>query len=259
MAVEPYSALALGYDFVMRHVDYEMWAEYVYDLLCRHGTDVEHVLELGGGTGSLAVRLQPLGGYHYTLTDGSEAMVRRARQKIASSGRPIHCAQADFTEATLEDTGCSTPADAVVLVYDGLNYLLEEERVAALFRTVHRLLRPRGIAVIDQSTPANSSLDDECFADEGATDAFSYVRESTYDPATRLHETTFDLSVGGRHVRERHIQRAYSLSEIQDLLDASPLTILAAYDDFSTDPAHQRSTRIHWVLRRESEENASGA
>ncbi len=259
MAVEPYSALALGYDFVMRHVDYEMWAEYVHELLCRHGTGVKHVLELGGGTGSLAVRLQPLGEYRYTLTDGSQAMLRRARQKIAVLGRPIRCAHANFTEATLDDIGCSTSADAVVLVYDGLNYLLEEERVAALFRRVSRLLRPGGIAVVDQSTPANSTMDDECFADEGATDAFSYVRESSYDPATRLHETTFDLSVGGRHVRERHIQRAYSLSEMQALLEASPLTVLASYDDFSTAPADEQSTRIHWVLRRDSDENPSGA
>lgn len=250
MAAEPYTALAMGYDFVMRHVDYDMWAEYVHSLLCRHGTSVEHVVELGGGTGSLAVRLQPLGDYAYTLTDGSDAMLRRARQKVDTTGLPIHCAQADFTTATLEDIGGSTPADAVVLVYDGLNYLLEEARVASLFRCVHRLLRPGGIAVIDQSTPANSEAHDECFAAEGATDAFSYVRESNYDPETRRHETTFELTVGPRHVREHHVQRAYTPTEIRSLLDASPLTVVTAYDDFSTAPAHAQSTRVHWVLRR---------
>lgn len=259
MAVEPYSALALGYDFVMRHVDYDLWAEYVHDLLSHHGTEIDHLVELGGGTGSLALRLQPLGEYRYTLTDGSEAMLRRARQKIATAGQPIRCVQADFTDVTLDDIGCSAPADAVVLVYDGLNYLLEEHRVAALFRCVYRLLRPGGIAVIDQSTPANSEADEGCFADEGATDAFSYVRESTYDPNTRRHETTFDLSIGGRHVRERHVQRAYSLSEIRALLSASPLSVLAAYDEFSMASAQARSTRVHWVLRRKPGESSSVA
>lgn len=250
MAADPYTALAVGYDFVMRHVDYDEWAAYVHELLDRHGSDVERVIELGGGTGALALCLQPLGAYTYVLTDGSAAMLRRARNKIETSGRPIRCAQADFTNATLDDLGGVAPADAVVLVYDGLNYLLSEDQVAALFRTVHRLLRPGGIAVIDHSTPSNSEDREEAFVDEGATDAFSYVRKSQYDASSRRHETTFEMTVRGRHVRERHVQCPYSLDTIRGLLRSSALEVVAAYDGRTTSPAHDQSSRVHWVLRR---------
>ena len=248
MVAEPYSVLATGYDLVMDHVDYDAWAAYLFDLLRRHGTDVETVVELGGGTGSLARRLQPLGDYRYLLTDGSAAMLARARAKLDAS--PIDCVQADFTDITLDDLGRAEPVDAVILVYDGLNYLLKEDEVADLLRCVHDLLRPDGVAVIDQSTPANSTERNDDFVDEGARGDFAYVRESRYDPATRQHETIFTLTVDGQQQTERHVQRAYAQEEIRSLIDDSLLDAEAAYDEFSTDPAHDESYRIHWVLRR---------
>lgn len=253
MPVEPYSALAAGYDFVMDHVDYDAWAAYLFDLLRRHGKDVDTVVELGGGTGSLARRLQPLGEYDYVLTDGSPAMLERARQKLRRGGSPIRCVQADFTTVSLDDLPLDAPADAVILVYDGLNYLLDEADVEALFRCVHRLLRPGGIAIIDQSTPANSQEHHDQFVDEGSTDGFSYVRENRYDPETRRHETIFELTVDGHRRTERHVQRVYTRHEVRRLLDASPLVVDAAYDEFTTEPAHDESYRVHWVVHRPTE------
>jgi len=249
MCAEPYSALAAGYDLVMDHVDYDAWAAYLFNLLRRHGPTVETVVELGGGTGALARRLQPLGDYRYLLTDGSAAMLAQARKKLDAES-PIRCVQADFTTVTLDSLRLNEPADAVILVYDGLNYLLETEAVAALFRNVHGLLRPGGVAVIDQSTPANSKERNDDFVDEGSRADFSYVRESHYDSATRRHETIFTLTVDGERRTERHVQRAYEREEIRALIEASPLQVETAYDAFTTDPAHDESYRVHWVLRR---------
>ncbi len=250
MSAEPYSALAAGYDFVMDHVDYDAWAAYLFDVLRRHGEGIEMVVELGGGTGSLARRLQPLGEYQYVLTDGSAAMLNRARRKLTRDGSPIRCVQADFTTVSLDDLELDTPVDAIILVYDGLNYLIDEEAVAQLFCCVHRLLRPGGLAVIDQSTPANSQAHGEQFVDEGTIKGFSYVRENRYDPETRRQETIFEITADGEHQTERHVQRAYSRHEIRDLLAQSPLTVEAAYNEFTREPAHDESYRVHWVLRR---------
>lgn len=250
MTAEPYSALAAGYDFVMAHVDYDAWAAYLFDLLRRHGSSVETVVELGGGTGSLARRLQPLGRYEYVLTDASTEMLGRAQEKFRADEAPIRCVQADFTNVSLEDLDLRNPVDAVILVYDGLNYLLDEADVAALFECVHELLQPGGIAVIDQSTPANSEAHHDEFVDEGTTDGFAYVRENRYDPETKRHETLFELTVDGERRTERHVQRVYTQAEVRSLLEDSPLDVEAAYDEFTTDPARDESFRIHWVLRR---------
>ncbi len=246
----PYSALAAGYDAVMAHVDYPMWAGYVQSLIREHHPDAASVTELGCGTGALAVALQPYGpapdGYAYRAYDGSEAMVRQAREAVRQSGRPVAVGRADFLEPVP-----GPPAEVVVLVYDGLNYLLELDEVATLLGHVRDALAPGGIAVIDQSTPANSVNHADGFDDAGDTDAWAYVRSSRYDAGARLHTTEFRLTApDGAVTVETHRQRAYTLDEVAGAVAAAGLEVAAAYDEFGLEPATDETERVHWVLRR---------
>ena len=251
----PYTDLAAGYDAVMAHVDYPMWAGYVRGLLRRHAPRARSVTELGCGTGALALALQPLGpapgGFDYRGFDGSAPMVAVARAAAERAdrkpaGRPVTFGVADFREPVP-----APPADAVVLVYDGLNYLLDEGDVAALLANVAGALVPGGVAVVDQSTPANSLNHADGFDDAGETDAFRYLRTSRYDEASGLHTTRFTLTrPDGSRTTETHVQRAYPLEAVRALVEASPLVEVAAYDGFSTEPATGATERVHWVLRR---------
>jgi SAM-dependent methyltransferase len=244
----PYSLLAEGYDAVMAHVDYAAWAEYVHGLLERHHPAARDVLELGCGTGALALALQPLGdggGYAYRATDAAEAMLVVARRKARAAGVPVRFARADFRALPPLD-----PADAVLLLYDGLNYLLDEADLARLFAGVARVLRPGGVFVVDQSTPANSLNHPDGFDDAGDAGAFTYLRTSRYDPGARLHTTCFRLERDGMAYEEVHVQRAYARAEVEPLARAAGFAVLAAYDGFSDDPAGEGAERIHWVLRK---------
>ncbi|MEM9999175.1 MAG: class I SAM-dependent methyltransferase [Bacteroidota bacterium] len=249
MKTDPYTALAAGYDVVMAHVDYDDWAAYIEDLLAAHTPQAETVLELGGGTGSLAFALQPYGPYRYLATDGASAMVR-----VAQAKRPLHpdahvrFRVADFS--SLDPAALGAPFDVVLLLYDGLNYLLDEDDVARLFADVAGLLADGGVFIVDQSTPANSLNNADYFHDEGGADAFAYVRTSAYDAEARLHTNAFRLTVQGETYEETHVQRAYTLVEMRALIAASPLREVAAYDGFSDDPATAETERIHWVLTR---------
>ncbi|MEO0857394.1 MAG: class I SAM-dependent methyltransferase [Bacteroidota bacterium] len=249
MQTDPYSALAAGYDVVMAHVDYDDWAAYVEDLIQAHAPHAEAVLELGCGTGSLAFALQPYGLYRFLATDGASAMVR-----VAQAKRPLHPEAhvrfrvADF--AALDPIALGAPFDVVLLLYDGLNYLLDEADVARLFADVARLLADDGVFVVDQSTPANSLNNADYFHDEGEADEFAYVRTSAYDAEARLHTNAFRLTVQGEVYEESHVQRAFTLAEMRALISASPLREVAAYDGFSVDPAAGETERIHWVLKR---------
>lgn len=242
----PYSRLALGYDAVMAHVDYVGWAEHVARLIRRHAPRAREVVEIGCGTGSLALALAEATDYHVRGYDGSPEMVEVARRKAARRGGAVTFGVLGFHEAAP-----APPADALVLIYDGLNYLLHDREVADLLSRAHDALAPGGVFVVDQSTPRNSLNHVGEFDDEGETDAFSYVRAGHYDPGTRLHTTTFELRFpeGTLH-RERHVQRAYSRAELAALFEGSALEIEAAYDEFSLEPATDASERIHWVLRR---------
>lgn len=243
--VQPYTALAAGYDVVMEHVEYEAWAEYTHHIIQANYPNPTSILELGCGTGSFAFELQPLGAYQYTGTDNSAAMVHVAREKARLYGLPIQFDVADFTNFRVD-----RPVDVVILLYDGLNYLLEGESIKALLACVYDALKPGGLFFFDQSTPYNSINNEAFFEDEGEADGFSYVRHSSYDRSTRLHTTTFDIRVDGRTYFERHVQRAYDMSEIRALLKETPFEQVAAFDGFSMDPPTEASERIHWLVRK---------
>ncbi len=232
----------------MGHVDYRAWANHVGRLVGKHHPEAVDLLELGCGTGALARELQPLGpgpdGFRYRATDVSEAMLSMARR--LSLGLPISFEQVDFRAVPP-----APAADVVLLLYDGLNYLLDDDDVRRLLASVAAALRPGGIFVFDQSTPANSQRNEWDFDDEGQTPAFSYVRSSSYDARARLHRTTFRLLLPeGREVEEHHVQRAYTPKELAALIDETPLTRVAAYDGMSLRPMHARSERVHWVVRK---------
>lgn len=242
--VDPYSILAAGYDLVMDHVDYGDWAQHLYELIQQHHPEAESILELGCGTGSLALELQPMGPYRYLGTDRAKAMIEVARRKAKLASAPVRFEVARFTEVEIDE-----PVDCAVLVYDGLNYLLEEAEVERMLRRVRAALRPGGVFLFDQSTPANSEAHHHEFEDRGGVEEFRYERHSRYDPETRLHTTTFDLYAAGRHFREEHRQRAYPKETVERCLAASGFEVEAAYHNFSGRPANASSERIHWVAR----------
>jgi len=247
---DPYEVLAEVYDAVMDHVDYDRWARYLNACLRAHDESVSSILELGAGTGSLAVRLQPMGSYRYVMTDGAPAMVRQARQKVDDASLPIRCDVARFTTVTLQGLGRRDGFDAIILVYDGLNYLTKIDEVRLCLERIRRCLRPGGLAVVDHATPANSEDHDRAFFDRGTVGGTSYVRASRYDAGTGLHRSTFDIVHDGQHYQEEHVQRPYAPAAIEDAIEASGLYVSAAYDGFTFDPAHERSHRVHWLLER---------
>lgn len=244
----PYAALAAGYDAVMDHVDYDAWADYAVTLLQTYAPRAEALVELGCGTGELALRLVPLGPetLSYRGYDGSPEMVAVARQKAAEAGVAL-----DFGVLRFGEPVPGPPADAVLLLYDGLNYLLDPDALVALFQSAHDALAPGGVFIVDQSTPVNSSRHAAEFEDDGETDAFAFVRHSHYDPATRLHTTRFEMTLlGGERHAETHVQRAYTLAEVALAIAKTPLDVVTVLDDFGETPATPETERAHWVLRR---------
>lgn len=244
--VPPYSVLAALYDVVMEHVEYDAWAELVDHYFATYADEqgISTILELGAGTGSLAFELQPLGPYTYHATDASESMIQIGERKAAMLGMDIH-----FEKATFQHFHVKEPVDAIVLLFDGLNYLLDTKDVLKLFSNAYEALRPGGLFLFDISTPANSEDHEADFAGEGEVEGVTFVRGSQYDRATKLHTTTFDIFIEGQHYFEKHIERAYAIEEIRTLLPAG-FEVLDIFDGFSEEPATDRSHRAHFLVRR---------
>ncbi len=104
-----------------------------------HLSPSSRVLDVGCGTGSLALRLAPDAAEVHGL-DVSGEMLRIARSKAQSQGVP----NVTFHQGTLETAPFDAGSLDVVCAYSLLH--LVEDRPAAL-DTIHRLLRPGGVFI----------------------------------------------------------------------------------------------------------------
>ncbi|MBL7977948.1 MAG: methyltransferase domain-containing protein [Bacteroidetes Order II. Incertae sedis bacterium] len=242
----PYEILAAGYDLVMSHVDYEEWAVYIHQLLMKHSpADVETVIELGCGTGLFAIELQPLADYTMAGIDKAPNMIRFAKERAEWEGIPVQFEVADFTDFKLDQA-----VDAMILLQDGLNYLLHTEDIMRLFSCVYNGLKAGGLFVFDLSTPHNSINNAAYFDDEDEEGGFHYIRKSHYEPVSKIHTTKFTLNFQQQTYYETHIQQAYTFEEIHELIRQTPFVLLAAYNDTTLKPADTASERIHWILQK---------
>ncbi len=239
----PYGCLADIYDFVMRHVDYRGWADYVERIFERHGLNPVRVLDLACGTGTMALELSRRG-YDMTGADGAEAMLAAARRKARAEKRPI-----PFHAADLRRIEGLSGFDAALCLYDSMNYMMSLEEMGQALRQVHALLRPGGAFVFDVCTEANSLRYFRDMTEREAGDGFASVRRSFYREGVQTNDFTIRFQASGESVREVHRQRIYPLRSVLDLIAASEFQMAGAYDGFTFITASEESDRVHFVLK----------
>ena len=189
---ESYTDFATVYDKFMDNVPYEEWAETIIDVMNRLGvskpaakkaTDGEIsvdekasmedtdafaealsekaseevseeildsgrnlVLDLGCGTGTLTELLASRG-YDMIGVDNSMSMLEIAMQKRAQDKSGVLYLLQDMRELDLYST-----VGTVISVCDSVNYILEEDELLEVFRSVNNYLFPGGLFIFDFNT-----------------------------------------------------------------------------------------------------------
>ena len=242
--VPPYSRLAALYDKVMDHVEYDVWADYVVSIFKHFNTPGRRILELACGTGTLTADLA-IRGYDITAPDISPDMVGIARDKLAERGCSATLAVASMTDVPL--TG---PYDAVICLYDAVNYLTREEDVVRAAKEMSRLTAPGGLVVFDVCTVRNSELFFSNVSFVEYLDGVRFERVSRYDRLRRMQENHFHIHDGDEEIVEHHYQRIYLLEEIERCFAGTDLGEIGRFDDMSFDPGSESSERVHFVYRK---------
>ena len=137
-----YTAFASVYDRLMADVDYTGWARFYHTLMEKYGVARGRACECACGTGSLTLPLRRAG-LQMTGVDLSEEMLARAMEKARAAGLMIPFVRQDMCALALP-----RPVDALVCGCDGVNYLLDDDRLRAFFTRARESLKPGGALYI---------------------------------------------------------------------------------------------------------------
>ncbi len=235
---KPYEHLASLYDLGWSgHSD--RYATFLGKLLDAQGVAKARILDLGCGTGTLAIRLAQTGHTVHGL-DVSDSMIRVATEKAA------HVRNVTFSVQNIEDFSVKGEFHLVTSTFGALNYLLNPASLERVFGRVDRVLAPEGRFVFDVNTTALYTAHHHGVVDRelGGT---RVLQELGFDARTGIASTVFRFS-GGQV--ERHLQRAYEVDEVSSLLNGSGLEVEAAFATLEGDPFVTGNLRLICIASR---------
>lgn len=241
-----YESFAKVYDELMDNVPYDTWTEHLIRDLKEYDITDGLICELGCGTGNVTARLSKAG-YDMIGVDDAEEMLSVAREKQDSE--QILYLQQDMRSFELYGT-----VRAVVSICDCMNYLLEEEDLLKTFQLVNNYLDPDGIFIFDFNTiyKYKEVMGDTVIA-ENREDC-SFIWENYYDVEEEINEYDLTIFVQTQEdlfqrFTETHLQRGYTLEQMQEILQKAGLVFLKAIDVDTQGEVTERTERICIIAR----------
>ncbi len=245
MSVNSYKYLSDVYDELMLDVDYDQWAQYINKLLVKHRGNRLNIFEAGCGTGSISLKMFSYG-HRIISTDISAEMLEIASENARKTGADINFIQQDMRRLS-----CTGKKDAVLACCDAVNYLTDDSDALDFFSSAFDILLPGGILLFDISSfyKLKYTIGNELFFEDG--DETTYFWQNSFDESRNCvkMELTLFISDGDvyRRFDETHIQRAYTVDELNCLLRKAGFSDISAYTFLTENPAEKTDDRIQFA------------
>lgn len=243
----PYVGFAKVYDEVMFDVPYDQWLKYIEAIWSVHSFLPGTVLDLACGTGNMSLRLASRG-YTVTGIDRSEHMLAVARQKAGD-----HRLFVSFIQDDIKAFRTDSQFDAVVCIFDSLNYLLEASDIQSCFKSVFQALKPGGYFVFDVNTPFRLSTivrDTSIFKGPW----YFVVWQDYWDEQNRWWQVdlTGFIKQGDQWHRfdEIHRERAFPIENIAGWLENEGFVVRGIYESNTTKPASIATLRAYFAAQK---------
>lgn len=246
---DAFDALAPYYDRLMRNVPYPSWVRYLERLFRVRNAHPKRVLDLACGTGAVSLILGARG-YDVVGVDVSPAMIDQAKRKSPGISATVRFDVQDATDLNV----APPPFDVAISLFDSMNYILDPSKLMRAFAGVLRHLRPGGLFVFDINTVYAlecAFFDQEDLAED---EPVRYSWKSTYDSTSRLCHVAMRFWIRGNgqeaELQETHVQRAYEVPAIVDMLGQTGFANIVTYHAYSLLPVRPTSDRVFFVAER---------
>jgi SAM-dependent methyltransferase len=245
MLEKPYKNISFIYSHLMRSIDYEKWAGYIFELSNQLKRKPENILEIACGTGKIAEILNKKF-KNYITCDYSLHMLNQFRSNSISR------VCADMTALPF-----NYEFDFIFSTFDSINYITSRTSLQKFFNEVGKCLSEEGSLTFDVSLEKNSLKYVRYLNRSGKYNGILFNQKSNYNKKNRIHYNYFEITFSdGTMVKEVHKQKIYRFNDYFDLIDKTSLYVSKCYDTFTFKPASSESERVQFVLKRK-ENNAN--
>ena len=244
-----YDLLAPFYDEINSDISYSDWADFIEKIISANMKNKpELVLDLGCGTGSMALELAARG-YDMTGVDYSPEMLGVARDRAEEQGADILWLCQDMRELELYGT-----VDLTVCCLDAINHLTDEYDLDKCLKLVHNYLIPDGLFVFDVNGKHKFETVYSTNSYVMESDEAMCVWQNYYDEESQLCDfyiTLFKEEDDGRYSRydETQTERMYTLEKLRNMLTGAGFEPIGEYGGLNFEPVTDSSDRIYMVAR----------
>ena len=235
---KPYEKLAVVYDHLMNHVNYDLWTKYIY-MICKDFIKKKSsVLEIACGNGKFSKRFKKY--FHdIIVTDISLEMLL-----MNQDNSPKVCCE-------MINLPFKKKFDLIYSTFDSINYLTKERDLLKLFIEIKNTLKPNGVFSFDVSLEKNSELYVANHEKNGKYKNVNYGHISIFNKKSRIHRNIFEIKMeDGTIYKEIHKQKIYSFPVYFKLLNKAGLFVVKCYEAFSFKKAKENSKRVQFIVKR---------
>jgi len=247
--MDSYIGFARVYDQLMTNVPYQKWGNFIDGVLTQKlaGKESPLVVDLACGTGTMTLLLA---GKNYDMigVDMSMDMLAEAQQKACEAGHNILFLAQDMRKLDLYGT-----VDAVISVCDGVNYILKQDELSAVFKRVRLFMNPGGVFIFDMNTEHKfKNIFGQRSFESKAENGAAYVWDNNFDEETKINEYRVHFYPDGsfdsdNFFTEVHKQRAYEYDCVIRMLKDAGFKKACAYNDYTNEPARADSLRVVYI------------
>jgi len=240
--METYTELSEVYDYLLKDVDYDSWYSFLRTLMLKYVKNPSHILELGCGTGKFGAKFSRDNYLIYGM-DKSLEMLMVAKMRAFKYFR-IFCG--DMTNFYL-----SKNFDFIFTVNDTMNYLTNNSEITNTLRSIRKVMHKNSIFMFDITTEYNIIKNFDGKVTRFNVKGMEVEWSNKYDSDNGFIYSTINFyKKDGSFSTERHVQRIYSIAEIEGFLKRENYKLIDIFGDYSFSSITADTIMINFVTRK---------
>lgn len=242
-----YNKIAEVYDrLIYEDIDYVAWSKFILDKYGDINSEKDDYLDLGCGTGNLAINIAPF--FHNTwCVDLSDEMLILAENKFRSKKK-----KAKFVRQDMKELNLNRKFNLITCSLDCINYLTEDGDLLKFFKCIRNHLKDQGLLVFDINSQykLENVLGNNIYTYN--EEDVVYIWENTLEENILEMNLTFFIKEGKFYERfdEMHQERIYSEDEIEEAIKEADLSVVSKLDNYTDRAVTATTERITYFIRK---------